>query len=97
MCRACTRYVIWFHCNLLLLNQPDFIYTGEHSATQEASIEFLLDILRLSAYWDIEELFHDVQKIIIERRLISPLTLDKGMLFVDIRNAQNETLESISP
>ncbi|KAF5313831.1 hypothetical protein D9619_013016 [Psilocybe cf. subviscida] len=74
--RACVELVL------------DFVYTGEYTMAHEAAVEDLLDILRLSGYWDIKDLFQDVQKIIIERRLIHPLTLDKVRDMATLTGAQ---------
>ncbi|KAF8970968.1 hypothetical protein BDZ97DRAFT_1410625 [Flammula alnicola] len=59
----------------------DYIYTGIRS-TDSASLDLLLETMQLSGYWRINDLFEDMQKEIVTRRLITPLTLDASELSV---------------
>ena len=71
-CWVCERIVCVDH---ILTTATDYIYTGIQSV-EDASLDLLLQIMKLSGYWRITDLFEDTQKEIITRRLITPGTLD---------------------
>jgi sacsin len=56
----------------------DYIYTG--SKGDDLSVELLVEILHLSGYYHVTDLFDDVQVEIITRRLLRPDTVDKSEL-----------------
>ncbi|KIM37442.1 hypothetical protein M413DRAFT_30903 [Hebeloma cylindrosporum] len=53
----------------------DYIYTGIQSI-HDAELELLLEAIRLSAYWQINDLFQAMQREIIQRKLFAPQSLD---------------------
>jgi len=55
---------------------PDYIYTGNKG--ENFTLELLLEILHLSDYYHVKDLFDEVQGEIMRRKLLSPETLDKG-------------------
>ena len=56
----------------------DHIYTGDEPP-EDSSLELLLEAVELSTYWRLERFFEEVQRTIVKRRLITPLTLDCSM------------------
>ena len=56
----------------------DFMYTGEIPDVGR-DLSFLLEVLGLSNYWGMTRLHEEVQRVIIEKRLITPETLETGM------------------
>ena len=54
----------------------DYVYTG--SKGEELSLDLLLEILVLSNYYHAINLFDEVQREIITRRLLRPDTVDKS-------------------
>ena len=53
----------------------DHIYTGDEPP-EDSSLELLLEAVELSTYWRLEHFFEEVQRTIVKRRHITPLTLD---------------------
>ncbi|KJA15458.1 hypothetical protein HYPSUDRAFT_172585 [Hypholoma sublateritium FD-334 SS-4] len=66
----------------------DYIYTGIQSV-EDAPLDLLLQIMKLSGYWRIADLFEDMQKEIVTRRLITPETLDSIKEFAEAARAEN--------
>ncbi|KAF9476299.1 hypothetical protein BDN70DRAFT_863489 [Pholiota conissans] len=67
----------------------DYIYTGLQSLQHDAPLDLLLEIMQLSSYWRINDLFEDMQREIVNRRLINPLTLEQIRTIAEGSNAQN--------
>jgi sacsin len=65
-----------FFNHVVLTFTSDYIYTG--SKGDNISLELLLELLHLSNYYHITDLFDEVQGEIITRRLLRPDTVDRG-------------------
>lgn len=44
----------------------------------DAPLDLLLEIMQLSGYWHIADLFEEMQREIVDRRLMTPLTVDSS-------------------
>jgi hypothetical protein len=44
----------------------------------DAPLDLLLEIMQLSGYWRIPDLFEEMQREIVDRRLMTPLTVDSS-------------------
>lgn len=55
------------------------MYTGDEPL-EDSSLELLLEAVELSGYWRLEHFFEEVQRTIVKRRLMTPLTLDCSKL-----------------
>ncbi|KAJ3508077.1 hypothetical protein NLJ89_g5949 [Agrocybe chaxingu] len=73
--RKCVRLVL------------DFIYTNKF-VVDNLTLDLLLDILKLSHYWRVTNLFEDVQRQIVNRRLINPDTLERIRAMAERLNAE---------
>ncbi|CAA7263802.1 unnamed protein product [Cyclocybe aegerita] len=73
--RKCVRLVL------------DFIYTNRF-VVDNFSLDLLLSILELSHYWRVTDLFEDVQRQIVNRKLINPDTLERIRALAERLNAE---------
>jgi hypothetical protein len=65
------------------------MYIGDEPS-EDASLELLLDAMELSGYWRLKYFFEEVQRTIVKRRLLTPLTLEssKFSLFILFSDAK---------
>ncbi|KDR71813.1 hypothetical protein GALMADRAFT_253570 [Galerina marginata CBS 339.88] len=71
-------------CVLMVL---DYIYTGNRPSAELSDLDLLLQALQLSGYWQVLDLFEDLQRQIAVR-MITPRTLDKIRNAAEMSNAE---------